>query len=327
MKKDFWQLIRGICIILVILIHCLYMTDNILINYGNIVIRKIINFVVATFIFMAGYFTNIEKTTDFYKKKILRLLPALLIWDFIYTIVWALSNKPTLLSAIKSLIISSKSGHLYYIYVLIQLFVIAPFLIKFIRKYKKRKIVYFPLLITPIYNTLLLYINIKYDTNIPLYQYYIFGWVSYYYFGLLTKEKIISNNICVKKEVFILLTTLILSIMEGIIVYSCFENYAIATLQLGIVNFFYSILICKIFYNISNQKTQSNEILVKIGNYSFGIYLSHILVLRIVSKITNLLSLNYIIITIINYITTIIICYIINEIYYKYIKGRMLCKK
>lgn len=327
MKKDYWQLIRGICIILVILIHTLYPTDNILINYGNIVIRKIINFVVATFIFMAGYFTNAEIIKDFYKKKIFRLLPALLIWNFIYTLVWAVSNKPTILTAMKSLIISSNSGHLYYIYVLIQLFVIAPLLIKFIRKYKKRKIVFIPLLITPIYNTLLTYINIKYVTTIPLYQYYIFGWFSYYYFGLLAKEKIIKNGIFTKKEIFNLLTALSLSIVEGIIIYSCFNNYDIAISQLGIINFFYSILICKIFYSISTKKIKANEILVKLGDYSFGIYLSHILVLRIVSKISNILSLNYIINIIIKYIITIIICYITNKVYYKYVKGKILCKR
>ena len=67
MKNVFWQMVRGLCIICVILIHCLFFTENLFIDYSNIVIRKVINFVVATFIFMAGYFTNIKSEKIFFR--------------------------------------------------------------------------------------------------------------------------------------------------------------------------------------------------------------------------------------------------------------------
>ncbi len=59
-KKENWQSIRGICILAVVLIHSLggfnYST-----RYGTefVVLRQIINFAVATFVFMAGYFVCI----------------------------------------------------------------------------------------------------------------------------------------------------------------------------------------------------------------------------------------------------------------------------
>lgn len=54
-KQQFWQMIRGICILAVIMIHC---------PQGGAVwlgIRQVINFPVALFIFMAGYFVNPSK--------------------------------------------------------------------------------------------------------------------------------------------------------------------------------------------------------------------------------------------------------------------------
>ena len=58
MKKiQFWQSIRGICILAVIMIHC-PQGENGLNQNTWLGIRQIINFPVALFIFMAGYFVN-----------------------------------------------------------------------------------------------------------------------------------------------------------------------------------------------------------------------------------------------------------------------------
>ena len=59
-KSQYWQVVRGICILAVIAIHCPQGTDGIdsYIWYG---IRNIINFPVALFVFMAGYFVKMDK--------------------------------------------------------------------------------------------------------------------------------------------------------------------------------------------------------------------------------------------------------------------------
>lgn len=64
-KREYWQSIRGISIWAVVLIHSLggfnYST-----GYGTefVVLRKIINFAVATFVFMAGCFMNVDALSD-----------------------------------------------------------------------------------------------------------------------------------------------------------------------------------------------------------------------------------------------------------------------
>lgn len=46
-KHQYWQMVRGVCILAVIMIRYLWLG-----------IRQIINFPVTMFIFMAGYFVN-----------------------------------------------------------------------------------------------------------------------------------------------------------------------------------------------------------------------------------------------------------------------------
>lgn len=64
-KKEYWQSIRGICILAVVLIHSLdgfeYSTGY---NTAFVILRQIINCAVATFVFMADYFVNVDALSD-----------------------------------------------------------------------------------------------------------------------------------------------------------------------------------------------------------------------------------------------------------------------
>ena len=69
MKKEInpkIQIIRGLAIIAVIMIHT---SQDIT---SQLYVRPYINFAVATFLFLSGYLTDISKITikDFYKKRI-----------------------------------------------------------------------------------------------------------------------------------------------------------------------------------------------------------------------------------------------------------------
>lgn len=61
-KREYWQSIRGVCILAVVLIHSLGGFDySVSYNTEFIILRQIINFAVATFVFMSGYFVPVEK--------------------------------------------------------------------------------------------------------------------------------------------------------------------------------------------------------------------------------------------------------------------------
>ena len=70
MTKDvYWQYVRGICIICVIIIHCMngigyeHGLDSSWNFYYWFLMRQLINFSCTIFIFLSGYFTKIEATT------------------------------------------------------------------------------------------------------------------------------------------------------------------------------------------------------------------------------------------------------------------------
>lgn len=67
-KRDsYWQIVRGICILAVVMIHCpnalAYSRDSMDYN-GWIVLRQIIDFPVPVFVFMAGYFARQDKCLE-----------------------------------------------------------------------------------------------------------------------------------------------------------------------------------------------------------------------------------------------------------------------
>jgi len=89
-KDKYFQQIRGICIICVIIIHCLTYNDNLMITNFNILTRIIINFAVAVFIFLSGYFTKSEKiknTKSFFQNRFKKLYIPFITWSLIYTII------------------------------------------------------------------------------------------------------------------------------------------------------------------------------------------------------------------------------------------------
>lgn len=324
-RDEYWQTIRGICILCVIMIHSLYLTDMFYLNISNIIIRKIINFAVATFIFMAGYFVHINNLKNFYISKIKRLIIPMMIWNLVYMIINyrnCLSSLSTM-TLLKDFIFSTSTMYLYYIYVLIQLFLITPFLIKLsnsdnaIRKY-------FPILITPFYNAMLFICNYFISFNIPLYNYWLFGWISYFYLGILLKQQ----NVSKKENRKFPMVSLFASILEGVLIYiSKSEQYNLAVSQLAIFNSIYSLNLCY-FLVINKAKIENCNLklkwlritLIKLGNYSFGIYLSHVFILTIIKKFISKLSLNYYINVVLTFGMTAIIAYIANMIYYERVK-------
>ena len=88
-RKSYWQEVRGICIIAVVAIHilaeCQLRCKNIRLEW--VLFRQLLNFAVPTFIFMAGYFTNVSKVNDsigrYYLKRVERLLIPYLLWGIL----------------------------------------------------------------------------------------------------------------------------------------------------------------------------------------------------------------------------------------------------
>lgn len=115
---------RGICILAVVMIHCpsgQNYTDK---DYTAwIVLRQFINFPVAMFIFLVGYFVTPEKTQGDYKIFLFkwggRLFLPYLIWSCIYLLKTAIFNGFTFRYIAYVLICGKDATPFYYIVVMV----------------------------------------------------------------------------------------------------------------------------------------------------------------------------------------------------------------
>ena len=322
MKNSFWQVIRGICILMVILIHTLYLNDSITVLYFNIIIRRVINFCTAVFIFMSGYFSKYDNLKNFYKKKINRLLFPLVVWNIIYSFIYYKRNDVGLGILIKNFLLVKTSPQLYYIVVLIQLFILCPLLLKFIRCSSK-KILFLPLLITPLYVIFITAFYVIFKRSFYLYNYWFFGWISFYYLGLLYKENKITPIIITNSVKLLLIITIFFSLLEGVLIEKVFSLYELSVSQLTLSNSIYSIVLCIILYNKKTCGIKA-RLLCEIGNYSFGIYLSHMIFLRIFKKISDLIGFNYLTSIVFIFSLTVFFAYVLNGFYYNKFKRKFI---
>jgi peptidoglycan/LPS O-acetylase OafA/YrhL len=77
---------------------------------------------------------------------------------------------------------------------------------------------------------------------------------------------------------------LLVSVWEGFMIYDFTSIYVWATSQIKISSFFYSICLIFLILELHNYVTIKNKLLLMIGDYSFGIFCIHMLILPLVSK-------------------------------------------
>lgn len=277
--QQYWQILRGICILAVIMIHCPQGTSGLdqTIWLG---IRQIINFPVVLFIFMAGYFVNPSKVDkNWMKTRGGRLLLPFLIWSTIYTIKNSIFGSPSLKSLIFSFITGKAAAPLYYILVLIQLTILTPYLIR-----KRKSWMY---LITPAYLVYLYIYNIT-TGNMPLFYETVFpAWFVFYILGMDARKGKLDG---IKVKGWMIGLALIASFGEAYLLLKVGCSAGFACSQIKFSSFIYSALIA--LWLSRNIKETASNILSSIGDCSFGIYFSHILVLQVVSKVIAMVGVD-----------------------------------
>lgn len=308
-KDEYWQWIRGICIVAVILIHCKngisYKNDSI--NAWNydywLIMRQLINFPVAIFIFLSGYFVNIDRMKndkiEYVISRAKRLLIPFLVWSSFYTIVNVVraDGNVNILNTIIKLFLGRSSAPLYFILVLIQLTIITPFLVKIIEN-KRLKVL--SLLITPLFLITLYSFVILTGKQMPLYQTYFFAWFVFYYLGLYAKINGI-KTICKFNSLFpavcFSLFALFISIGEAYLLNRLGLTAEFSSSQIKISSFLYTFSLINLFIAIKPYfETKHNKVLKVLGDNSFGIYFIHcfwlivtIYILRYIPAIENVL--------------------------------------
>jgi len=143
------DLLRGICIIYIVgFWHLLNYTEAIQ-NYKNIITYRLTWVILATFVFVSGYFigkNNIElhkqALISYYIKKIMRIYPLYLISVLVFTF-FGLSDVKTTIKALLlvSMFVKPSPATLWFIAMVMFFYVISPFLVFACKNIKKLKII------------------------------------------------------------------------------------------------------------------------------------------------------------------------------------------
>lgn len=285
-KNEYFQMIRGISIISVIIIHLLSYQENQSINIFNIILRTITDSCVGVFIFLSGYFINIQKLKEnkkeYIKNRLKRIGIPFLIFSVLAATIELIKNNDSIWQYMFNIILGRSSVQLYYIVALAQLILITPFLVKVVQS-KKKIINIIVIFITPVWLILIGFFYIKYNYQIPLRGTIFFGWILYYYIGIYCKInskqlKIINYP---NKKVLVLGIPLIICItILNVYMYKAGVNYTHITSQLKISNMIYIIYAIMLILCFVNR-TRNIKYLVNLGDLSFGIYFVHTYFIKI----------------------------------------------
>lgn len=278
MRDNYFSFMKGLAIIGVLFIHTPFMIDG---PFG-IASRQLVTFAVAIFFFLSGYFI---KDGQFNIKGILRILIPYTIWSILWFAETTLKGTQpvTTWKIINSIFFGGAFFPLYFLIVLVELKAISPWIVSHIKRLTQARSYCFyrdwALLITPA--TLCVLYVIQYVTRQqPLVYAQIFPtWFLFYYVGALMKFGHIKVN-----PVTALCCTLFglyLSVLESSYISEILGVPFWAASQIKFSSFVYSLSLC--FLLMALHRSIGRTWIVRLGEMSFGIYLLHIPVLKIVN--------------------------------------------
>lgn len=281
-RNNMIQIFRALSIIAVVMIHTTPLGEC------QVFCRPFINFSVATFLFLSGYLTKTENDDwyVFFKKRIIRVILPYIIWTILYTLPSILSGGSILLIA-KNFITAKAAATMYYIFVYIQFVLLTPWLAQL----AKSKYRHWGWLVAPLSTLIFKYYSLLTGFELNKYVSLLWGdaclgWFTYYYLGLLLGNRIIEPKYPLKKLILLYFLSIILQMAE---------SYGWLLLgevncgsQIKLTSFLTSTLFLLIIYTILNTPNLDirNRFLRSLGDYSFGIYLCHIMIMIVLGRIS-----------------------------------------
>lgn len=275
------QILRAFAIIAVVMIHTCPS------GIFQIYVRPFINYAVATFLFLSGYLTDISKINikEFYKKRITRVIIPYTIWSFLYTTSGFIVTGVDFKKYILNFLTAGGAPTMYYIFVYIQFVVLTPLLGKLLKK----EYWCIGFVVAPI--SLLIKYYWVFTGTIPnkyvsvIWNVCCLGWFTFYYLGLYLRNSTNLKRYHMKTIFPIYLISLIFQVIEGYFWYKAGEVNCGSQLKLSslLTN---SMLILVLYNYINSDSFKGNsKILLLIGDYSFGIYISHFMIIVLLNKI------------------------------------------
>ncbi len=286
--------LRSFAIIAVVLLHCIsdYIVSAELYGtrswYMNIIINAIVRTGVPIFFMISGYLILSSDLTKnfslFYKKRLMRILVPLMIWNLLYYIYDCLVGNlsPSLLSFCGFVVNIGTKYHLWYLYTIIGLYLFAPFLKIIVDNCNGRQL-FLLLGIMMLCTSVIPFINFLFSVNIYLFDPLFNGYIGCFLLGyILGKTNFSSKNIW------------IINIFAGIsFVLSVLLNHIYSSKEgINLVmnsgyNICHFIIASALFINVKHlvgNTSPLNRTASFVSEMSFGIYLVHPLILDLTKR-------------------------------------------
>jgi surface polysaccharide O-acyltransferase-like enzyme len=320
-KYDNINLLKFIATICVILIH---VVSGDLYKYGTIsnsdwnianAINSISRICVPVFLMVSGalLLSKDESIEDFFKKRFLRIIPKFLLFSIFYYLIDVYYLHHQVHNFIVSLLQGEVFYHLWYVYMILGIYLLAPFLRKIIHNIEDKYVWYF-LIVWFFFMSLIPFIEFVTKLNLKIYnplgQYIGYFILGYY---LLNTRKIKQIPLIVFNLIFALLTVVLsyyYTKKSGKLV-DYFYNYHSITVFFQSITI-YLIVIGTNLTNILEKATKLDKIIKEGSRLSFDIYLIHPIILLLLEQNIKL-RMNYSFYIIISFTITVITSYIIAK--------------
>lgn len=275
------QLLRGLAIVAVVLIH------NAPRGLPQVFIRPFINFSVGLFLFLSGMLSNADRWH--HRKRIVKILIPYVLWTLIYSSMRTIQTPGKLtIQFIKSFITASGAAVMYYVFVYCQFTLLIPIIDKLVKSRYK----YLGFLIAPleIIFMRLLPLMSGYEMN-PyisiIMRVSCLGWFTYLYLGYHMGNGMLEIKSSTKRLWIVLIVTIVLQMFGGYWYWTmgnpnCGTQLKLSFLFIGAV---FVMLAFRFAENYTVQRNKIINIMKYIGDISFGIYFSHLAVMMVLRHI------------------------------------------
>jgi len=260
------------------------------------------NFSVPAFLFISGYFVakkeisrnNYIKVTQ---SRLKRILIPYFFWSFLIILTSGIiSGKICAKAVLFKLFTGGASTPYYFILLLSQFYILSHLLVRInTKKYGFGAVLFLNLFVLVAFYIarIVLYIDIpKFLYALPFYS-----WIFFYQYGLLLGMNSTIESKVIDSHVFFAILAilgLILSCIEAFLMLKYFKDINFATTTVKLSSFLYAFSVISFFLWIKTTIVNWPKCLLLVGDYSFGIYLIHIVFLKIIIVMLSQFKILYI---------------------------------
>lgn len=286
--------------------------------YFGDISHSLSRFAVPLFIMISGALLlnskKEENTKDFLKKRLLKVVIPFLFWSVAYILFNAhLAHNYKNINVVyilKTILAGPVYFHLWFVYAIIPLYLITPIIKKGVNNLNNSQFKYLFLLwgLTTFHT----YIGYFFKINVGIYINNISGFIGYFISGYYIYKSDISRKqrkiwylIGVISLMFTIIETRLLSIQNGV-----FNQFFYDSMQPNIILITVAVFIFLKYHKFKN--IHGRDMITKLSNVCFPVYLMHPLVLHYLSKLKiNVNMVNPLVGDVSTVCLTMIICFLI----------------